>query len=83
MFPCDRCGLCCRHIKRDKMPNENGVCKYLDENTNLCKIYENRPVICRVDDYYERYCKDTMTREEFYAVNLENCKMIKSYCEKV
>ncbi|WP_442900031.1 YkgJ family cysteine cluster protein [Gilliamella apicola] len=28
---------------------------HFDEVTNLCKIYKDRPLICRVEDYYETY----------------------------
>jgi Fe-S-cluster containining protein len=37
-FPCEKCGACCRAVR----------CK--DLNGNLCKRYEDRPQICRVND---------------------------------
>ncbi|MBR3722497.1 MAG: YkgJ family cysteine cluster protein [Selenomonadaceae bacterium] len=77
MFPCDKCGLCCRLVNHSNLANEKGVCKYLDEKSNLCKIYEKRPLFCRVDEYYDKYCKDDMTREAFYALNKNYCQMIK------
>ena len=78
MFPCERCGCCCRrvgevffarHIARD-----DGVCKYLDEAANLCTIYEARPIFCRVDEFYEKNLSEKMSREEFYRRNKEVCK---------
>jgi len=29
---------------------ENGACVFLDDKTNLCTIYETRPLLCRVFD---------------------------------
>ncbi len=82
VFPCDKCGLCCRHVNRIELAEKGGVCKYLDLNSNLCSIYEHRPLFCRVDDYYEKYYQDEMTREDFYKLNLEYCKRIKEFWQK-
>ena len=42
MFECDKCGACCRSLKRSelysKLDRGDGVCKYL--NDNLCSIYD-------------------------------------------
>lgn len=56
------------------MAKENGVCKYLNEVTNLCMIYPDRPIDCNIDELYERCYKDRMSREEFYRINKEFCK---------
>ena len=32
----------------------DGVCKYLNESTNLCTIYSERPFFCRVVEFYEQ-----------------------------
>ena len=81
-FPCDKCGLCCRHVNRGDLAKKNGVCKYLDEVSNLCRIYEHRPLFCRVDEYYEHFYRDDMSREDFYNLNLEYCKKIKEYWKR-
>ena len=77
-FDCERCGRCCRKVGTVPIAKDmalpNGVCKYLNEETNLCRIYETRPLICNVDAYYDRYMKDVMTREEFHARNKEICR---------
>lgn len=79
MFPCDRCGNCCRNLDRSPLYKEldrgDGVCRYLKEN--LCSIYSKRPLLCRIDDCYDLYFKDTYTRDEFYRLNLEVCKELK------
>ncbi len=82
MFKCDCCGLCCRHIDRSPINNHfdrgDGVCRYFNEQTNLCTIYETRPIICNVDKYYESYVSEKMTRAEFYKINYSSCEILKS-----
>ena len=72
MFPCDHCGACCRNLKLSELYREldrgDGVCRYLDGN--LCSIYQTRPLLCRIDESYERFFKDSMWRKEFYCENL-------------
>jgi Fe-S-cluster containining protein len=49
----------------------NGVCRYL--KNNLCEIYDERPMICNVEEMYHLVFKDTMTESEFIAENLKVC----------
>ena len=55
-FPCSVCGACCRHISNipelRSFDLGNGVCKELDPKSNKCKIYDNRPLVCRIDEMY-------------------------------
>ena len=78
MFPCERCGCCCRRVGEvffaRHMAKPDGVCKYLDEATNLCTIYNERPIFCRVDELYEKNLSDKISREDFYRINKEVCK---------
>ena len=60
------------------MAKPDGVCKYLDEATNLCTIYNERPIFCRVDELYEKNLSDKMSREDFYRINKEVCKKFQS-----
>lgn len=80
-FSCDRCGLCCRHIKNIELLKElddgTGTCRFLNRETNLCSIYNSRPLICNVDDAYEIFFKENMTREEYYMLNYSACKKFK------
>ena len=84
MFQCDKCGMCCRNLYLSELYSDldrgDGVCKYL--KGNLCSIYENRPLKCRVDDSYEIYFKSVMTREEYDRMNQEACKLLKQTKEK-
>lgn len=79
MFPCDQCGECCRNLQMSELYKEldrgDGVCKFLDGN--LCSIYQSRPLLCRIDESYDRFFKDSMTRDEFYRANLQVCSELK------
>lgn len=55
----------------------DGVCKYYDEVTHLCKIYSERPIFCNVDKFYDTFLFAEYTKEEFYIANYESCKMLK------
>ncbi len=60
-FPCTSCGLCCKNIT--------------DLETNLCKIYESRPLICRVDEAHKKLYSH-IPLKEFYAKNAEVCNAL-------
>lgn len=80
-FKCDCCGLCCKHINRSSLLKDfdtgNGVCKFLDAETNLCKIYANRPDICSVEKAYQKYFADKYTEEEYLKLNYDACDNLK------
>ncbi|GAA6385800.1 hypothetical protein LAWASA_3228 [Lawsonibacter asaccharolyticus] len=79
MFYCDRCGACCRNLRKSKLYAEldrgDGTCRYLAGN--LCSIYENRPLLCRVDECYHLFFQEMMTYEEYIRLNKEACKLLK------
>lgn len=79
MFKCDQCGECCRNLNKSSLYEElnrgDGVCKYL--NDNICSIYENRPLLCRVDDSYDAFFSVQYTREQYYDLNYRECKNLK------
>lgn len=79
MFICDCCGCCCRNLDKSELYLEldrgDGICKYLDGN--LCSIYENRPLLCRVDECYDLFFHEYMTREEYYQLNITECQKLK------
>lgn len=76
-FPCTKCGACCRVaflIPGFTEPvNDNGSCVHLQDN--MCSIYETRPDICRVDEYYDKHLTNVMSREEAYLANAQVCNM--------
>lgn len=81
MFKCDKCGLCCQNIGNNPIYSDlddgKGTCRYFDSLTNLCKIYANRPLKCRIDKAYEVWFKDSMKLEEYYKLNKEACELLK------
>lgn len=80
MFMCDKCGECCRNLDKSpvyaELDSGNGVCKYLDGN--LCRIYETRPLLCRVDESYEAFFKNAMSLNKYYRLNYESCIKLKN-----
>jgi Fe-S-cluster containining protein len=80
MFECDCCGCCCRNLDKSELYADldrgDGTCIYLVDN--LCSIYNERPLLCRVDECYERYFCEFMEREEYYRLNKEECKKLKN-----
>lgn len=78
-FPCTRCGLCCQNI--GSLPElvafnrGDGVCMNYDVD-NGCLVYSNRPLVCRIDDGYERYAADKMTKDRYLAMNAEVCNKL-------
>lgn len=78
MFPCNKCGACCRNLKLSplyaQLDRGDGVCIYLAGN--LCSIYDNRPLLCRVDECYEKYFKEAISVEEYYRLNQESCQKL-------
>ncbi|GAA7500501.1 hypothetical protein HpBHB23_10060 [Helicobacter pylori] len=47
----------------------------MDLETNLCKIYESRPLICRVDEAHKKLYSHILLKE-FYAKNAEVCNAL-------
>jgi Fe-S-cluster containining protein len=81
MYPCDKCGKCCENIGGHplyaELDNGEGTCTFWDSVTNLCGIYSNRPLKCRVDEAYEAFFKDFMSEKDYYSINLRACKILK------
>ena len=79
-FPCTACGKCCRHVGMSEetsyLSRGDGVCRHFDEQTNLCMIYETRPLVCRVEDYYHKHLFDVYTWDEFVRINLVVCEKL-------
>lgn len=79
MFNCDKCGSCCRNLDKSKLYEDldrgDGTCKFLKDN--LCTIYENRPLKCRVDDCYDNFFCEQISREEYYRINKKACRILR------
>lgn len=79
MFDCDCCGCCCRNLKKSELYADldrgDGTCIYLKDN--LCSIYNTRPLLCRIDECYEKFFYSVMSREEYYLLNKQECEKLK------
>ena len=82
-FPCNACGKCCRHVNLSEqtayLDRGDGVCHYFNESTNLCSIYETRPLVCRVEDYYKTYLTHICDWDEFIVINQKICEQLQKY----
>lgn len=86
MFFCDKCGLCCMNISKSDiyqhLDRGDGICKYFNEITKLCNIYETRPVICNIDGAYKNFFCNYISIEEYYQLNYDSCNELKRQFER-
>ena len=79
MIKCEHCDApCCRHVIPELALEGSSVCRFLDQETNRCRIYSNRPWICNTDYMFEHYYSEFMTREEYDRRNSEACDILRS-----
>jgi Fe-S-cluster containining protein len=75
---CSKCGLCCKHAGQvtgfPEETDEKGCCVHLKDNK--CSIYENRPLICRVDDFYEVVKSKFENKDQYIAMNITVCNTL-------
>ena len=77
-FLCDGCGLCCCNVGHiEELNSVNGICINYDKTTKKCTIYDNRPLVCRVDALFDEI-KPSMTWEELCYENYQACEKLKS-----
>jgi uncharacterized protein len=76
-YPCEKCGACCRHISKvlPSLDRGDGVCLHLSED-NLCEIYEERPLICNIDEIHNRLFPGVEI-EQFYALTHKYCEALR------
>ena len=79
-FPCTACGQCCRLVYLSEetahLNRGDGVCRHFDEKQNLCSIYENRPLVCNIKQYYLTYLTEEMTWNHFITINWAVCEKL-------
>ncbi|MGG4198715.1 YkgJ family cysteine cluster protein [Peribacillus frigoritolerans] len=76
-FPCTQCGACCSSINGIdflEVYNDNGRCTQLQNNR--CTIYEKRPLLCNIDEAYDRAFSGLMNKNEFYYQNALACNQL-------
>lgn len=82
MFICLKCGECCRAVKDSEITKHldrgDGICAHFCDNSNICTIYDSRPLICRVCEGYDVFFSKNMTRQEFYEINYKICEYLRS-----
>ena len=76
-FDCNSCGQCCRRVNvnqiTDFLDRGDGICRHFEEFSNLCTIYDERPLVCRVEDYYRTHLIELLSWEDFVQLNREVC----------
>ncbi|MFC4299733.1 MAG: YkgJ family cysteine cluster protein [Castellaniella sp.] len=81
-FPCSQCGKCCEHVGNlaatADLDRGDGVCKFYEQTTRQCRIYDQRPDICRVDRQYALHYQPLMSWEAFVALNTRGCKTLQA-----
>ncbi|WP_416192418.1 YkgJ family cysteine cluster protein [Neisseria sp. CCUG12390] len=77
-FSCNACGECCRRVNQSEqtafLDRGDGICQYFDEQSKLCTIYETRPLICRVEDFYVKYLSEKIAWQDFIKINESICR---------
>ena len=78
-FPCNSCGLCCRHVDRSDitklLDRGDGVCGYFIDKTSKCSIYSERPSFCRVEESYYLF-ESMMSLGDYYGANAHICNLL-------
>ncbi len=84
-FPCTACGQCCKKVnlseQTDYLNRGDGTCRHFSDSSLLCTIYEDRPLICRVEDYYEKHLSHLYEWDGFVKMNLEVCEQLQNQKE--
>ncbi|MGD6811639.1 hypothetical protein ACQCT9_02460 [Sutcliffiella horikoshii] len=42
----------------------------------MCRIYATRPLICRIDEMYEQFFHEQLSKEEYYDINIKACQQL-------
>lgn len=78
-FPCTACGACCRHVDQSRLTDwldrGDGACRHLDDAAGLCRIYAERPLVCRIDEAQALLAPD-MARDDYLAANARACNAL-------
>ena len=82
-FQCSKCGLCCQNINQvralDNYHNGDGICKHYSFEKG-CKIYDQRPLVCRIDEGYQAFFISVISLDEYYQKNAEVCNQLQEQC---
>lgn len=82
MFQCDGCGYCCENLHLNDimqdMHDGNGICYFFNASSRQCNIYKHRPLVCRVDDFFNLILMKKMSQKDYYQANKHFCDQIKN-----
>jgi uncharacterized protein len=53
---------------------EDGSCEKLKDNK--CEVYEDRPLICNIDKFYDTYFKGKIKRSAYYKQQTKTCEFL-------
>ncbi|MES1954166.1 hypothetical protein SAHY_06278 [Salinisphaera hydrothermalis EPR70] len=80
-FPCTRCGLCCHKLGNSdalaELDRGDGVCIYYEPSIG-CTVYDERPLVCRIDEGYDAFASDLMSLQRYYRHNAEVCNQLQA-----
>lgn len=65
-------------VETANLDRGDGTCRYFDDDLKHCRIYRQRPDICRVDRQYELHYRSVMTWAAFVELNQGACKVLQS-----
>ena len=81
-FPCSQCGTCCRSLKNnlllETLDRGDGICRYLDDATSHCRIYDKRPEYCNVRLMWLKHFSKVTSWKEFVSMNKAICQKLNS-----
>lgn len=73
-FPCKGCGECCRHVNgQDALDRGDGTCRYYDDASRQCTVYETRPLACNVDQGFSLFFESRISATAFYMSQALAC----------
>lgn len=77
-WECSECGDCCEAMGQyiDNLNRGDGVCKHFDMSARLCRVYEERPLICQIDKAYDKLYKNEFINKQHYY------EVMRSFCNK-
>lgn len=80
-YPCTKCGLCCQHIEHipelKMFDLGNGTCRYFNPKVG-CVIYDDRPLVCKIDEYFKLVKSEFSSKLTFYQANANVCNELQS-----
>ena len=80
VFLCDMCGRCCKNTETivPELTGADGHCVHLNRETNLCKIYWDRPLPCKVIDW-GKVVEYNMSEDRYYTQTMIMCELLKEF----